>query len=166
MAALSDGMKRSAREATDALSLSRGTRTHLPASSTTRLLDFFPALLAALFTSNAVIAQDAAPPPSAPPPSAAPPIDDLAQTHYDDGKAAEKKGDFQAAYTSYRAALAVQEHEMILGALGRAAHRSGRYRDAAEYLTRYLKSRRTQCRRTSALPRRARSRRPNDRSGR
>lgn len=64
--------------------------------------------------------------------------DALAGKHFDDGAAAGRRGDWQTAYASYRAALAVHEHPLILAALADVALRLGKDRDAAEYLALYL----------------------------
>jgi len=98
---------------------------------------FIPALAVALATPCAVRAQTPDEPP-AEPPAEAPLEDDLAETHAAEGRAAADKGDWQRAYTSYRAAYAIKETYLIAGALGGAAHRVGKYRDAAEYLTVFL----------------------------
>jgi tetratricopeptide (TPR) repeat protein len=102
---------------------------------------FVPALGLVLAMPGAVHAQSAGPVPDGAAgagDAAAPGEDDLARTHYDDGQAAAKKGDWQAAYTSYRAAYAIKEEVQTAGALGDAAQHLGKYRDAAEYLTLYL----------------------------
>jgi hypothetical protein len=89
-------------------------------------------------------ADSAAPAPSdtatatPPPESATEPDDELARKHFEDGKAAADRGDWAAAYTSYRAGLAVQEHFTLLAALGDTATHLGKYRDAAEYSALYL----------------------------
>ncbi len=64
--------------------------------------------------------------------------DELARKHYEDGRNAASKGDWPAAYTSLRAAIAVSEHYLIYGALGETAQKLGKDRDSAEYLTLYL----------------------------
>lgn len=89
----------------------------------------------------------AAPAPAAPkaageaPPAdepAAPTDDDISRKHYEDGQAAAQKGDWAAAYRSYRAAYAIKDDSVITGALGTAAHQLGKYSEAAEYLTSHL----------------------------
>lgn len=97
----------------------------------------FPFIVAALCLSLA--SPGAASAQSAQPASAEPAFnDDVAKKHYEDGRAAAEKGNWEAAYTSFRAALAVEESYLILGALGDAAHHLGKYRDAAENLVLYL----------------------------
>ena len=103
-------------------------------------------MIAALSTNASAQEPAPAPAPTETPPDDAPPADtpahpiadELARKHYEDGRAAADKGNWQAAYTSYRAAIAVQAHYLIHGALGEAAHHLGKDRDAAEYLALYL----------------------------
>lgn len=105
-------------------------------------------MIAALSTHASAQEPAPAPAPTETPPDDAPPADtpahpiadELARKHYEDGRAAAEKGNWQAAYTSYRAAIAVQAHYLIHGALGEAAHHLGKDRDAAEYLSLYLAS--------------------------
>ncbi len=110
---------------------------------------FLPAILVALAAQGTGLAQDAGTgsptPPTPPAPSSRPadapaeaPMDELAQKHYDDGQAAAARGDWQAAYTSFRAGIAVQSHSQMVRALGDTAHHLGKFRDAAEYLALYL----------------------------
>lgn len=101
-------------------------------------LPFVPALIAALGASHAVFAQDKGAPPTASAPAEEAPMEELAQKHYEDGQAAVARGDFQAAYTSFRAGFAVQPHSQMIRALGDAAYHLGKSRDAAEFLALYL----------------------------
>src|SRR5690349_18749826 len=106
---------------------------------------FASALAIALGTSGAVHAQAApgggsAPSATDPPPADAPtdqpkspaetPLDELAAKHYEDGRSEAQKGNWKSAYTSFRAAYAIQTHHLILAALGEAALRVGNYREA------------------------------------
>lgn len=89
-------------------------------------------------------APTASPPPSASPTASAPEggqpeLDEVAQKHLTDGLSAASRGDWQAAYTSLRAGLAVQEHPRIVRALGDACYHLGKYREAAETLSSYLR---------------------------
>src|SRR4051812_8463329 len=92
-----------------------------------------PALVLALAPSYPASAQSPADPPSdtATPAAEAPsePDDELARKHFQDGKAAGERGDWAAAYTSYRAGYAVQEHFTLLAVLGDAASHLGKFRD-------------------------------------
>lgn len=99
---------------------------------------FLPALLVALAAPDTGLAQDAGTPPPAPAAGEEAPMEELAQKHYDDGQAAVAKGDFQAAYKSFRAGFAVEAHAKMVRALGDTAHHLGKFRDAAEYLALYL----------------------------
>ena len=98
---------------------------------------FAPALVATLSVSLVSLAQDSGAPPVTAPGEEAP-MEELAQKHFDDGKAAVARGDWQAAYTSFRAGYAVQPHSAMVRALGDAAYHLGKSRDAAEYLALYL----------------------------
>lgn len=98
-----------------------------------------PVLLLALATPFAARAQAPGDPPAEPPADTTSPLDDdLAAKHSADGLAAAQKGDWQAAYTSYRAAHAIRPTDPTVGALGDAAYHLGKYREAAEYLSIYL----------------------------
>ncbi|MFO0587407.1 MAG: hypothetical protein U0441_07705 [Polyangiaceae bacterium] len=99
---------------------------------------FVPALVATLAAPLVSLAQDVGAPPNAPAAGEEAPMEELAQKHYDDGKAAAARGDWQAAYTSFRAGYAVQPHSSMVRALGDAAYHLGKSRDAAEYLALYL----------------------------
>lgn len=79
-------------------------------------------------------------PPDAPPEPNPSGLDEIAQKHYDDGRAAASRGDWQTAYTSFRAGYGLQNHPLIVGALGLASAKLGKHREAAEYLTLYLQS--------------------------
>jgi len=102
-------------------------------------------LIGALSSPAASFAQDppagtAAPTPSATESAGQPELDEVAQKHYTDGQAAASRGDWQAAYTSFRAGLAVQEHPLLVRALGDASYHLGKYREAAETLSIYLRT--------------------------
>lgn len=103
-----------------------------------RSWQFLPALLVALAAPDTGFAQDAGTPPQAAAAGEEAPMEELAQKHYDDGQAAVAKGDFQAAYKSFRAGFAVEPHSKMVRALGDTAHHLGKFRDAAEYLALYL----------------------------
>ncbi len=77
--------------------------------------------------------------PEEPPAEPVHPLGDaLAGKHFDDGVKAATNGDWPAAYTSFRAALAVREHPVLYQKLAEVAQRLDKHRDAAEYLTLYL----------------------------
>ncbi|MGK4006742.1 PEGA domain-containing protein [Sorangium sp. So ce1036] len=66
-------------------------------------------------------------------------LTDKARQLYEEGRAAAAAGQWADAHASFLAAWAIKNHYQIASNLGVACLKLGKHRDAAEYLTRYLR---------------------------